>query len=111
MKKTREKLGNCFETAIRVAKQANTWGEDDVRIVHGTPLGTGGSVLGKRYDHAWVEVTIDGVEIVIDKSNGNDVMELAILYYAAGQIEETRKYMLAQAIVQMAIHRHYGPWI
>jgi hypothetical protein len=57
-------------------------------VVHGLPVGRGPVNAGKRYWHAWVEVTTgDSVE-VIDRSHGLNVRMPRDRYYAHGQLDE-----------------------
>jgi DNA polymerase III epsilon subunit-like protein len=106
-----EGSGDCFSTAVeQAAILAKKY--DDVKIVHGYPLGTGGEALGLRFPHAWVEFTENGVEWVRDYSNGNRVEFPKILYYSIGNIEEkdANKYSRDEAQKMMIERQHYGPW-
>jgi hypothetical protein len=106
-----EGSGDCFSTAVeQAAILAKKY--DDVKIVHGYPLGTGGEALGLRFPHAWVEFTENGVEWVRDYSNGNRVEFPKVLYYSIGNIEEkdANKYSRDEAQKMMIERQHYGPW-
>jgi hypothetical protein len=56
--------GDCYEMAVTMAQRLRgpefNFSDDQIRIVHGIPLGTGGEAMGIRYGHAWAEVAIDG---------------------------------------------------
>lgn len=56
--------GDCFSAAhdmlSTLRKQPYNFTSDQIRLVHGTPLGTGGEAEGIRFPHAWVEVNTRG---------------------------------------------------
>lgn len=84
------------------------------RIVHGTPVGTSGEIVGMRHWHAWVEVeTGAGEWTVLDYSNGKDVRIPRLLYYAIGRLDESCvwRFTLAEAERLRRKHRHCGPWV
>jgi len=58
--------GDCFVAArdMLTVLQGNGYGftSEQIRLVHGTPLGTGGEADGIRFPHAWVEVNENGWE-------------------------------------------------
>jgi hypothetical protein len=104
--------GDCYSSAVSTAEALSRSGVQNVRVVHGIPLGTGGEAEGIRYPHAWVEATINGEEMVIDNSNGGNYVLPKELYYLIGNIEEdvTRRYSYQEAQNQMTENGHYGPW-
>ena len=113
--------GDCYKAAHKLLQKL--WRQEDdeekrrnIKLVHGIPLGQGGEVEGRRYGHAWVEVTepIDKDEVeaqlenvsessrdtmrrmledphyrttVYDYSNGKELELPRVLYYAYGNIE------------------------
>jgi transglutaminase-like putative cysteine protease len=83
------------------------------RIVHGTPVGTAGEVLGRRYWHAWVEVDTPSGWVVMDYSNGKEAHLPREVYYEAGQLDEATvwRFTLAEAEQLQRRHRHCGPWV
>ena len=103
--------GNCFSEAVTQARKlADAY--EDVKVVHGYPLGTGGEAKGLRYPHAWVEFTENGIEMIRDYSNGNKFELPKDLYYAIGNMDEKdmKKYNIKQAEKFMNETQHYGPW-
>jgi uncharacterized protein YjbI with pentapeptide repeats/predicted ABC-type ATPase len=56
--------GDCYEAASNMASRLRGeefgFSDDQIRIVHGVPLGTGGDATGIRYGHAWAEVAKNG---------------------------------------------------
>ena len=58
--------GDCYEAASNMADRLKGpefgFTDDQIRIVHGVPLGTGGEAMGIRYGHAWAEVAKGGWE-------------------------------------------------
>jgi hypothetical protein len=65
---------------------------------------------GKRHVHAWVE--IPDVRLVLDYSNGLEVMTPIAHYYKAGKINEDtiRHYDRDETRELLIAHEHYGPW-
>jgi hypothetical protein len=103
--------GDCFSEAIQQARKlADAY--ENVKIVHGYPLGTGGEAEGLRFPHAWTEFERDGLVWVRDYSNGNRVEFPQILYYGIGNIEEAdvSRYDIKEAEANMIENEHYGPW-
>jgi ADP-ribose pyrophosphatase YjhB (NUDIX family) len=107
--------GDCFFSAISKAQElAEAY--DNVRVVHGVPLGTGGEAEGLRYPHAWVEFTqnIGGIDIefIADFSNGNEVVIPKELYYKVGNIdpEFNRAYSINEIEEKIEENGHAGPW-
>lgn len=107
--------GDCFVAAIDKARElANAY--DNVRVVHGVPLGTGGEAEGLRFPHAWVEFTqMFGdfpVEFVADFSNGNEVIIPKQMYYQIGKIDEgfNREYAVDELDELIESNGHAGPW-
>lgn len=83
------------------------------RIVHGLPVGNGGEIQGKRYWHAWVELTTDEGVFVLDLSNNKDIRVPRTLFYAAGKLDEDHvwRFSPAEAKKLRRKHRHCGPWV
>ena len=102
--------GQCFVVAVRVAEALAPLVDDEVRVVHGRPTGTGGETEGQVYDHAWVEAG----RTVFDASNPDLGLLAAplVVYYAIGNInaDECLRYDLQEVRRQMVEQGHYGPW-
>lgn len=92
-------MGDCYKNSFDYVTKNRGW-----VLVHGIPLGTGGSAEGLRYGHAWVEC--DGV--VYDPTV--DVVLPKIIYYALGNIEYAVEYTVQQALDKVLEWEHYGPW-
>lgn len=134
--------GDCFEVAARLvaydARSALELGDrDEARVVHGLPVNRGPVHAGKRYWHAWVEVTrrarIPGdvrrahpellrlldeageleTGVVVDRSNGLDVALPRAAYYALGGLGEGQvwRFPVIEARLEMKRRGHYGPWV
>lgn len=111
-------LGDCFKVAANLVAPllgiVNEKVSDltDVALVHGIVTGQG-HLEGIRFTHAWVEgVTKDGIPMVIDASNGREVVIPQGLYYVIGRIspDECERYSAEDAIDRMMSSAHYGPW-
>lgn len=109
-KPKKDDLGNCYESAIETATKLILEGHTNVMVVHGQPTGTGGDVVGIQYGHAWVELNLNGFELVFDYSNGNEVVIERAIYYMAGTIANPRRYTYSEAQSCMLQTGHYGPW-
>lgn len=101
-------VGDCFQVAIKVCESL-----PGSKIVHGLPVGRGPLNEGKRYWHAWVEQTVHGVALVVDKANGLDLELPASLYYRMAQLDEehVHRFDIDEAYVEMLRREHYGPWV
>jgi hypothetical protein len=111
-------LGNCFEVAAQMV--VDFFGEDcpelaglsDIRLAHGIVCGQG-PLEGYRFTHAWVEgVSEKGIPMVVDCSNGREVVMPQGLYYLIGGIdeEEVQRYTDDQARERLIERATYGPW-
>jgi len=106
--------GDCYAAAGKYMLEANTQnlhGDDTVHLVHGVVSGQG-PLSGQRFGHAWVEVEIDGMWRVIDKSNGRDILLPREFYYDLGNIDSKKqhRYETMQAFAFMQDTGHFGPW-
>lgn len=103
-------IGDCFMVAARYVIDRYVIDHGTAILCHGKPLGQGPLNLGERYWHAWVE-TADG-QLVIEKSNGNDMTLPAFLYYAIGKIDtaDVKRYTAVEAATLMLREGHFGPW-
>lgn len=101
-----KKLGDCFEVAVNLVAHDSEF--ENPLLCHGLVTGTGGSVVGVRYCHGWVEVG----DLVIDRTNGRDIKVDKNLYYIFGQInpEEVVRYTKGETKKMLLKSEHYGPW-
>jgi len=99
------KLGDCYQAAGRLAIEM--MGNPKALLVHGMVDGQG-SLDGKRYGHAWLEVGFE----VYDYSNGRDLKLPKKVYYQMGNIreEDNKYYKSKEALRWMQKVAHWGPW-
>lgn len=111
-------LGDCFKVAANLVVPILGIVKDeltklnDVTLVHGIVTGQG-HLEGVRYTHAWVEgYTSEGIPMVVDASNGLNILMPQGLYYLIGRIDkrECVHYTPGEAQDRMLDHCHYGPW-
>lgn len=110
-----DELGDCYEAAAKfIVYDVDVDEVDKYFVCHGIVVGTGGKVLGLRYGHAWVEMQPESGfgTLVIDKSNGNDVVVPKEMYYRVGQIDPQNviRYTVREARRLLVSSGHYGPW-
>jgi len=113
------RLGDCFKAAgdlatLRISgdKDEQLSELDNITLVHGIVTGQG-PLEGLRYTHAWIEATTrEGLELVIDRSNGRRLTLPKALYFLVGKIEdaECERYSFDDACKKMLEFAHYGPW-
>jgi hypothetical protein len=105
--------GNCFLVAAQLVMDANLRGfrTDNLFTCHGTVSGQE-ALLGTRFIHAWVELETDAVTIVIDQSNGNNIVMPREAYYRLGEIDTdtVRRFTSGKTIDNLLRTGHYGPW-
>jgi len=99
--------GDCFQIAGRNLIDEKVPG---IKLVHALVHG-GGALEGRRFPHAWNEFD----DIVLDNSNGNQVIMRKEHYYDKGRInpEESgayAKYDKDAALKLMLKTKHWGPW-
>lgn len=105
--------GDCFEAngdyiieVLRKIKDRKTL--SSYRICHGLVTGQKSSkVAGKVFPHAWIE--ING-EIIIDNSNGKQIVGNVKQLYTTGRIIEksVRRYSPKEYAKLVLRHGHYG---
>jgi hypothetical protein len=93
--------GDCYQVAARLALDRG------LTLVHGEVAGTG-PLEGVRFGHAWVEDEDTGV--VIDYSNGRELVAPRAFYYAKGAVSDPVRYSAEEAARTMVVAGHYGPW-
>lgn len=98
--------GDCFQVAGRNMMDNPP---PEMTLVHAYVSGQG-PLKGKRYSHAWNEIG----DVVIDYSNGRQIVMRKSQYYMLGQIEqkqgEYKKYDQKEALRHMVKYKHWGPW-
>jgi len=132
--------GDCFLVADRIGTRftpdpvVDEATRRDIRVVHGLPLGTGTLNEGRRYWHAWVEVAHRTpippalkaanpafehlgeefvTELVVDRSNGRDLVVPKAVYYNVGRLDERHvwRYTMDEASENMRRYENFGPWV
>ena len=100
--------GDCYEAAAKLMTDICMFGSCDLVLVHGEVMGQG-PLDGITYGHAWV---LDG-NMVVDRSNGGNVILPQPVYYSVGKIDEinnTHTYTWSEARKKLVEFEHYGPW-
>ena len=77
----------------------------ELRLVHGVVTRPRDE---HEHEHAWVE--IPRLSLVIEYSNGNQLVTSVGLYYSMGTIKQTHRYTPDDAKIMMIDYAHYGPW-
>lgn len=109
--------GDCFRAAWTTAETLAAdpaLSECTIRIVHGLPVGTGDANRGRRFWHAWVEVSDPhGLVRFIDRSNGRDVDAPQGLLYNIGKLDDdvVWRYSLDDARRELLRTQQWGPWV
>lgn len=129
--------GDCFLVAAHLAtgfqEDLELQDGDEVYVVHGLPVGRGDLNGGRRFWHAWIEVTRRVVipdvpeaadmrrllgesyelTFVVDRSQGRNVTMPREVYYGMGQLNDgyVWRYTPEEAIELLAVTQHYGPWV
>ena len=99
------KNGNCYEAAMKQMWDYYRKGIKEVKLVHGVVTGQG-ELDGIQFSHAWIEVN----GIVLDMSNGREVVMPKNLYYKLGKIKITREYDYEDMLKMIDKYGTYGPW-
>ena len=98
--------GDCFVVAGKFLMENPNL---PVTLVHAMVTGQG-AIRGVRHAHAWVEIG----DVVIDKSNGKNVIMRKEMYYNIGKVKtkpgQYASYDYDGAIEKMTDHMTYGPW-
>ena len=112
VRKRKKKLGNCYESALVWFMEKHLRGQAArYRLVHAEICGQG-PLEGVRYGHAWIlDVERD---VVIDKSNGNDLEWPREKYESAARVslagDNKHEYEWKEAREKILEVGHYGPW-
>ena len=107
---------SCFDTAaiassdkakraIAVLKEIGVT-HHGVRLCHGTVTRDSDQ---REHAHAWVELP-EMNDLVVDFSNGHNVMMCKHTYYTAGRIKDRKDYDYYTARQMLVRHATYGPW-
>ena len=105
--------GDCFESALQELLHSNPFGkedEDNMTLVHAVVTGQG-EIEGLKHGHAWNEIG----DVVIDKSNGRNIVMRKEDYYKAGNINpnntnEFKRYTRQEMSKMVNKFKTYGPW-
>ena len=105
--------GDCFESALKELMGSNPFGKDhmdNMTLVHAAVTGQG-EIEGLKHGHAWNEIG----DVVIDKSNGRNIVMRKEDYYKAGNIDpnntnEFKRYTRQEMAKMVSKFKTYGPW-
>jgi len=97
------KKGNCYDANGKYF--FNHTLDSNFRIAHGTVLGQG-SIKGIRHGHCWIE----NGSIVMDFSNGRQIIMHKGQYYKIGKIKHIKRYNKEQFNKMILKHKNWGPW-
>jgi len=105
-----EGAGDCFHVAgrtmIDMTEEQEVYG---MKMIHAYVYGQG-ELKGRRFPHAWIEQG----DVVLDNSNGNNIVMRKEQYYPLGGIVEESgayaTYVKEDCLVKMLKHSHWGPW-
>lgn len=99
--------GDCFEAAAQYILERK---EEGLTLVHGRPTLQCEPFM--KYEHAWIEMILDGDHYVRDVSNGKDVFVPRAVYYGLGQIvmEDCYRYTFNEMRTKLLEFKHWGPW-
>jgi|TARA_R110000824_G_scaffold181438_3_gene362204 hypothetical protein len=104
-------LGDCYEAAIKFIMSKCMFGPDcPFSIVHAEVSGQG-PLEGVSFGHAYVVDKRNN--IVIDTSNGRNVMLGRAAYESMGKIDKIgnyHEYAWHEARKKIIDYEHYGPW-
>jgi hypothetical protein len=99
-------LGDCFQVSAQSILYDNLPG---LKLVHAYVTGQG-PLKRRRYEHAWNEIG----DVVIDKSNGRQIVMRKEQYYQLGNVvEKPGEYVVYdadQARKKMFQTKNYVPW-
>ena len=105
--------GDCFESALQELMHSNPFGKDhmdNMTMVHAAVTGQG-EIEGVKHGHAWNEIG----DVVLDKSNGRNIVMRKEQYYKAGNIDpnntnEFKRYTRNEMAKMVSKFKTYGPW-
>ncbi len=99
------KLGDCYKAnGKKIIEMINI---PNCFLCHGTVVGQKGTpVEGQCYDHCWIEIQ----DVVMDFSNGQEIIIKKEVYYDIGVIKNVIRYKPKEAIKLSFKHRTWGPW-
>jgi len=110
---TEAKGGDCYESAFKELMDSDLFGKntnDDTTMIHAVVTGQG-DIDGVQHGHAWIEVG----DVVIDQSNGRNIVMRKEDYYRIGKIDpnnstEFKRYNRKEMAKKATQHKTYGPW-
>jgi hypothetical protein len=98
--------GDCFHKAAKMILNGNLPFEH-TKLVHGIVKS---SKEGRDMHHAWNEIG----DVVIDRSNGQNIIMRKEQYYKLGKIKQTKgryaSYDSKEMAEKLFKHKHWGPW-
>lgn len=103
---SKKEIGGCYEASgdyiMRLhLKRAS----EGFLLCHGTAIGHG-PIKGVKFGHAWLEKK----GMVLDLSNGHNIMLDKEIYYKKGNIANVKKYTADETARIILKYEHWGPW-
>ena len=95
--------GDCYQVHGQAMLNGTLVNFGNIKLCHGTVWHPDTEWHG----HCWVEVNND---MIIDISNGRQVITRRELYYSSGYVKDVYRYTSEQVIELMLKHETYGPW-
>ncbi len=101
--------GDCFDVAGRHMIGLSK-GFEEMKLVHALVQGQG-PLVGRRFGHAFNLIG----DVVLDKSNGNNIAMRKEAYFALGKINKDEpgayaEYTAEETAIKILKHEHWGPW-
>jgi hypothetical protein len=104
--RTKAPRGECYRNCV-IFTMANMFGPHDWTVCHGVVTGQL-DIEGQRIGHAWLEVTVEGRELVYEPAH-HVVIDKAG-YYKTAEPEPVVRYSCTQLLTNVINERSYGPW-
>lgn len=107
MPKPIKATGNCFDNCGRFLLNDQ---HSEMTLVHCNVVGTGSSVKGIKYSHAFL-ITGDG-NFAMDLTNdqSNPIMVPLQFFRQLGAVTNELHYSRGEAVAEMIRTEHFGPW-
>jgi mevalonate pyrophosphate decarboxylase len=92
--------GDCFEVAMKLL-----WTSPTYRLIHAIVERRSD---GKKHIHSFILDTESNM--IIEKSNNNNIKLPKEIYFALGNIEHYVIYDINDVCKKCVKYKHYGPW-
>ena len=106
--------GTCFTDSVAIVTEMirNGAALDTLRLVHGAPIGSGEHNKGKRFWHAWVEITDPDRPVVLTVVAGELRAVERRDFYKYGHLDNSWviRHRVEDVIAHLDAFGHAGPW-